>query len=37
MDTELKAQVKDVLKKEGLFLVKLFNLGEWFEYISEQV
>ena len=28
MDTELKAQVKDVLKKEGLFLVKLFNLGE---------
>ena len=27
-DTELKAQVKDVLKKEGLFSVKLFSLGE---------
>ena len=27
-DIELKAQRKDILKREGLFSVKLFNLGE---------
>ena len=33
-DTESKGQMKDILIKEGLFSVKLFNLGEWIEYIK---